>query len=556
MKRGISQQSNERLEKTMLALSDTQKHWVQSTLDRMSIEECAGQLLCPLWHQNTTENWLRLLDEIPLGALFIRQMPQAELRSLLTTLNDHLALPLLVVGDLENGATAIGDHATAFPWAMAAGAANDDSLMIARGQATAIEGRSAGFNWNFSPVVDLNLNFNNPITNIRALSDDPEHVIRLAVPWIQAMQAHGMMATAKHFPGDGIDDRDQHLLTTLNTLPMEQWWALFGKVWKAVIDAGVRCVMPGHIALPDYQGYQDNPQAAPPATLDPKLLQILLRGELGFDGLIVSDASAMNGLATRLRPEKRIVESIKAGIDVYLFPNTVEDYHHLVKAVQQGDLSEERLREAAQRVLEAKAWLNLTESAFGAAPTPEQREAFSVASIQQAEKAIVVIKTGEQFPIKLPPEAHVLTVTIGHLNEFLGGDLHGFDRALAEQGFHISHLVNPDNEILRSAAQTHDAVFINNITIPFAMPGTIRTVIGHFHSWAWRSLFMEHPQVYYTAFGTPYLLYEMPHIPNLMLTFGTSLAQQQAAVRAWLGEIVPQGDLPIQLPTISIKPLT
>jgi len=344
------------------ALSDKQKQWVQSTLDGMSIEQCAGQLLCPMMGQSSTANWLSLLHEVPLGTIFIRRMPQAEMRSMLAVLQDHTDIPLLVAGDLEHGANAIADKATLFPWTMAAGAADDEALMFTRGQATAIEGRHAGFNWTFSPVVDLNLNFNNPITNIRALSDDPERVIRLVVPLIQGMQTNGIMATAKHFPGDGIDDRDQHLVTALNTLPMEQWWTLYGKVWKAVIEAGVRCIMPGHIALPDYQGYYDNPADAPPATIDPKLVKTLLRDELGFDGLIVSDASPMNGLATRLPPERRVVESIKAGIDVYLFPDTVDDYRRIVNAVRSGDLPESRLRDATRRVLEAKAWLNLPEA--------------------------------------------------------------------------------------------------------------------------------------------------------------------------------------------------
>lgn len=538
----------------LASLSDKQNQWVKSTLDAMSIEACAGQLLCPMMGQSNTESWLGLLNEVPLGTIFIRSMPQDELRDMLAVLQEHTDIPLLVAADLERGANAIADKATSFSWAMAAGAADDENLMVIRGQATAIEGRYAGLNWNFAPVVDLNLNFNNPITNIRALSDDPESVIRLAVPLIQAMQENGMIATAKHFPGDGVDDRDQHLATTFNTLPMEQWWALYGKVWKAVIEAGVRCIMPGHIALPDYQGYQKDPQAAAPATLDSKILQKLLREELGFDGLIVSDASPMNGLATRLPLERRAVESIKAGIDVYLFPNTVEDYQHIVEAVHTGDLSEERLRDATRRVLQAKAWLNLDESFFGSEPTTEQREAFSIASIQEAEKGITVVKQGESFPVSLSSAARVLTVTIGHINQAFGDvDLDAFDEALRNRHYQVTHLVNPDNETLRTAAKEHNAVFINNITVPFATPGTVRTVIGHFNSWAWRSLFMEHPRVYYTAFGNPYLLYEMPHIPNLVATFGTSTKQQSAAVRVWLGEIAAQGHMPVKMPTVQIQ---
>jgi len=534
-------------------LSYQQRQWVQSTLDDMSIEECVGQLLCPMAREISAEYWLPLLEQVPLGSVFFMSIAQDESRELLSRLNDNVAIPLLVAGDLERGANAIHDKSTSFPWTMGAGAANDAQLMAVRGQATAIEGRYAGLNWTFSPVVDLNLNYNNPITNIRALSDDPERVIRLAVPWIQAMQEHGMMATAKHFPGDGVDDRDQHLVTALNNLPMDQWWELYGKIWHAVIDAGVRCIMPGHIALPDYQGYQDDPETAPPATIEPNILQTLLREELGFDGLVVSDASSMNGLATRLPPKRRAVESIKAGIDVYLFPNTIEDYHHLVDAVHTGDLPEERLREATRRVLEAKALLNLPEDFFGEERTEEQIEQFSVAAVQQAEKSITVIKQGETFPVSLSSEARVLTVTIGVINEGFGGtDLDIFDEELINRGYRVTHIHNPDNDTLRSSANEHDVVFINIVTLPYATPGTIRTVVGHFHNWAWRSIFTEHPRVFYTTFGNPYTLYEMPHIPNLMATFGTTAEQQRAALRVWLGEISPQGSLPVQLPTLRI----
>ena len=539
-----------------MPLTDDQLQWVQSTLDGMNIEDCAGQLLCSLIRPHAAEEEvLQLLGQVPLGSIFFLSIAEKDLQSLLKKANQQATISLLVAGDLERGANTISDTSTSFPWSMGAGAANDEHLMTIRGQATAVEGRFAGLNWNFAPVVDLNLNFNNPVTNIRALSDDPERVIRLAVPYIQAMQANGMMATAKHFPGDGVDDRDHHLQTTYNTLPMEQWWELYGKVWRAVIDAGVACIMPGHIALPDYQGYQDNPQLAPPATIDPQLIQTLLREELGFDGLIISDATSMNGLATRLPPERRIVESIKAGIDVYLFPNTVEDYQHLVNAVHTGDLSEERLRDATRRVLTAKAWLKLPESFFGAEPITDQCEIFSAGAIQQAEKSITVIRQGDEFPIVLPPNARVLTVTIGKINEMFGNpDIEPFDEALKDRGYQVTHLANPTNDELRSLCREHDAVFINNITTPYATPGTIRTVVGHFHNWAWRSLFMEHPQVYYTAFGNPYLLYEMPHIPNLIATFGTTAEQQTAAVRVWLGEIPPQGSLPVQLPTVQIHP--
>ena len=263
------------------------------------------------------------------------------------------------------------------------------------GQATAAEARYAGMHWTFSPVIDLNYNFLNPITNVRAFSDEPERVIHIATAMIEGLQGDGLLAaTAKHFPGDGMDDRDQHLATTINNLPLADWQATYGKVWRAAIDAGVLCVMPGHISLPDYQGFTDHPVDAPPATLDTKLLNDLLRKELGFDGLIISDASGMIGMTTRVPSNTRVVECIKAGCDVYLFPETLEEYGYLLDAVKEGRLSEERVRDAARRVLELKARLNVHIDPFGPKPSDEDKSSYQATAQAVADKSITVLRGG------------------------------------------------------------------------------------------------------------------------------------------------------------------
>ena len=129
-----------------------------------------------------------------------------------------------------------------------------------------------------------------------------------------------------------------------------------------------------------------------------------------------------------------------------------------------------------------------------------------------------------------------------------------FDDELRERGFSVNHLLNPNNGELRAEVAEHDAVFINVYTIPFAVFGTVRTVIGHFNSWNWRSIFVDCPHVVYTAFGSPYLLYEMPHVPNLIATYGATDVQQKAAVKVWLGEIKPSGTCPVSLPKTTIRP--
>jgi beta-N-acetylhexosaminidase len=535
------------------ALPPKQAQWVEKTLSKLSLEESIAQLLCISQGESSKEYWLRLIEKMPIGSMRARTKSAQIYQALLQETQKHSPIPLLVPANMEHGAAELGGYGTDFPWAMAAGAADDEALMTTRGQAIALEARHIGINWVFHPVVDLNYNPNNPVTNIRSMGDQPERVSRLAVATIQALQANGLAATAKHFPGDGIDDRDQHLLTTVNSLPFAQWLETYGQVWRAVIEAGVTCIMPGHISLPDYQGYHDHPGAAPPATLSPELLVDLLRQELGFEGMIVSDNASMIGLRIHTNPEDQIVSCIAAGIDMYLNADPEHDFERLLQGVRDGRLSEERIQQATRRVLEMKARLNLFETAFGPAPTAEQTARFQEAAQSMADKSVTILRQNEPLTLTLEPGAKVLTVTYGQFSPLFGeSDLEAFDQALAERGFEVTHLLNPTSNELRQAAQSHQAVFINLSITPFTALGSIR-MTDSFRTWGWRSLYLTHPQVVYTAFGNPYIAYEAPNLPRLMTTYGRSIVSQRAAVKVWLGEMDAQGTLPVQMPQVQIK---
>ena len=543
----------------LVPLTAEQQRWVDNTLDTMTLPQCVGQLLCAFSPRFSTDDWLDLLKKVPIGSLTVRRTSSAGLREQMHALQDQSAVPLLVTADLEHGAVSLTDG-TEFPWMMGAGAANDPELMFAMGQATAAEGRYAGLHCTFSPVIDLNYNFNNPITNVRALSDQPERVIYLATAFVRGLQADGRMAaTAKHFPGDGIDDRDHHLSSTVNSLPFEQWKATYGRVWRAVIASGVMAVMPGHISLPDYQGFADRPEQAPPATLSPKLLGDLLRAELGFDGLLISDASEMIGLTTRISSDKRAVQCIESGLDVYLFPDTLKDYERLIRAVEQGHLTEGRVRQAARRVLELKARLNLHRDAFGPKPAEADVDRYQQAAQEMADRSITVLRSDGHPPLELEPGSRVLTVTIaqlgprGELTPGLG--LEAFDDELHQRGYQVEHLLNPADDLLPAKAAEHDVVFLNLIALPYMVMGSIRNLVGHIGHWKWRSLFADHPQVLTTSFGNPYVLHEMPHLPNLLAAYGNSEVSQRAAVKVWLGEMEARGDCPVRLPETTIRPL-
>jgi len=319
------------------------------------------------------------------------------------------------------------------------------------------------------------------------------------------------------------------------------------------------CIMPGHISLPDYQGFSENPVDAPPATLDSKLLVDLLRTELGFDGLLISDASGMIGLSTRVPSDERVVQTIKAGMDVYLFPETLDDYERLLQAVKQGTLSEERVFDAARRVLELKARLNLHIDPFGVKPTESETNHYQESAQIMADKSITVMQSDGRPPFDLKAGSRVLTVTIGKISTYSRfrpqPELETFDEELRQRGFHVEHLLNPsDDELLAKAAEA-EVVFLNLLMLPYMEMGTIRNLVGHLGHWRWRSLFIDHPNVLTTSFGNPYVLHEMPHLPNLLAAYGDSAVSQRAVIKVWLGEIEAQGDCPVRLPKKTIQPL-
>lgn len=536
-------------------MRESQQQWVDRTLNSLSLEQTIGQLFNISRPIEDADSWLRLLEKFPAGAFSARTKSAEAYQKLLSELQKNVPVPMLVIANMEHGASEWPDYGTDFPMLMAAGAANDEALIAQLGQATALEARHIGIHWVLSPSVDLNYNFNNPVTNTRAIGDKPELVGRLASVLIQSLQANGVAATAKHFPGDGMDDRDQHLATTINNLPFAQWQETFGRVWRQVIEAGAYTIMPGHISLPDYQGYADDPAAAPPATTSRKLLIDLLREDLGYTGLIVSDSMTMIGITSRTSPAERAVATFSAGVDLYLNSDPEHDLARVLQAVREGRLSEEQIYQSARRVLELKAKLNIVDSPFAPAPTGEQQANFTQAAQTIADKSVTMLRGEEQIPVNLEAGSKVLTVTIAKLNPMFGQkDLEIFDEELRSRGFAVEHLLNPKTAELMEAAQRASVVFINVFVSPMTTLGTARIVTDHFPTWGWRSLFTEHAQVYYTTFGSPYLLHELPHIPNLMATYSGGDVSQRAAVKVWLGEMDAQGVLPVALPQIKIKP--
>jgi beta-N-acetylhexosaminidase len=445
-------------------LSAAQQGWVDTTFARLDTEDKVAQLLIPTLgaYDYRREAVDAFLAERALGGIFVGMAERDRHRAEIAQLQARCTIPMVVASDLEAGAGHFVYGGVPFPEPLAVAAADDAELAYTLGTAAAREGRYAGIHWTFAPVVDVNINPENPIANTRSLGDDAERVARLAVAIVRGMQEQGLAACAKHFPGDGVDDLDHHTVTTVNTLSRQEWYRISGLPFRRAIAAGVWSVMVGHIALPAWDDSRHACGVYCPASISHKLVTGLLRQELGFQGLIVTDDMNMGGVAGYARRRDRTVACIAAGCDMLLFPKLPDDYLTLVAAVRSGALPEARVDNAVRQILAFKTRLNLhTGALFGPPVSTQEQQAFADASRQIALAAIVKVRDLHgTLPIRhLRPGARVLTITLASDSQ----EVPEVDRALQERGYHVDHVYNPDDLRLSDQTFAYEAVFVNFI---------------------------------------------------------------------------------------------
>ena len=274
-------------------------------------------------------------------------------------LDEVAPVPLLKAANLEEGGAGATTDGTLFGWPMMVGAANDDGMVEKFGKVCAAEGQSVGVNWTFSPVCDIDMNYRNPITNVRTYGSDKEKVKKNTQIYVEAVQKCGVAACAKHFPGDGVDYRDHHLHPTYNSLSAEEWYGSYGAVYQNLIEHDLLSIMVGHIVQPAVQ-MEINPKLSfadcLPASQSRELLTGVLREKFGFNGVITTDATIMGGYCMAMERRKAIPASVMAGCDMIVFnTNLYEDYSYILEGLKTGLLTEERLDDAVTRILALKA---------------------------------------------------------------------------------------------------------------------------------------------------------------------------------------------------------
>lgn len=397
-------------------LTDEEVRWVRSTLLSMTTEEKIGQIFCITGMETGPKALTDLIQTYHPGGFMYRAGNGEEIQEAYRIMQETSKIPMLLPCNLESGGNGLTTNGTFFGKEMAVAAAGDPEHAYRFGLVCGREGGSVGCNWTFSPIVDLDLNWRNPITNVRTFGSDPDTVITLAKEFIRGLKDAGfpMASCIKHFPGDGADERDQHLLSSVNDLSAEEWERTYGRIYRALIEDGAETVMVGHILQPALTrklcpGIKD--EEIYPGSTNRYLMTELLRNTLGFNGLISTDATPMVGFTGTKTRKDAILSALSGGADVILFcKNMNEDFATIEDGLRSGALSEERLDEAVARQLALKAHLSLPEKVKNGTIIPGKDALKNIGTEEHhtwayacADEAITLVKDNQKL-LPLSPE--------------------------------------------------------------------------------------------------------------------------------------------------------
>ena len=523
-------------------LDASQAEWVRDTLRGMTREEKAGQLFCVLGDANTPEGLIDLIQNYHCGGVLFRSGPQKEIRAKYDALDAYAKYPLLKAANLEEGGAGVLSDGTYFGSQMQVAAANDLDCTEAFGADCAMEGRSVGVNWTFSPVVDIDLNFRNPITNVRTFGSDTDKVLKNASVYVRTVQKYGVAAACKHYPGDGVDYRDQHLHPTYNSLSAEEWFNSFGRIYKTLIDEGLLSIMVGHIVQPNVIRAV-NPDATEadllPGSQSKEMLTGVLREMYGFNGLIITDATIMGGYTMTMPRREAIPATINAGCDMFCFGTDIrEDISYILEALEDGRLSMERLDEAVTRVLALKASLS------GEFPEPEIDPKAEQARC--ADKAITLVKDSQNLipadPARYP---HIRLMTLGSDDAYGKSMTDVAVDYLESRGFDVERYDPMADDLHGTREIPGDRLTLILCNLPAASnQTTVRITWCEKHALEIPRFLYEEP-IAFISFANPYHLQDIPRVRTFINAYTATEAAITAALSKLLGDSPFTGVSPV-----------
>lgn len=559
--------------------------WANDELRRMSLEEKIGQLISVgvnATFMNQDSDAYRALkhhvEDNHVGGIILFRGPVYESVMLVNRMQQLAHYPLLISADLEAGAGMRFDDTVNFPWNMAVAATSNPEYARRQGEVTGREARALGVQQVYAPVVDVNNNAANPVINVRSYGEDPADVARFAAAFTEGAQSAGVIATAKHFPGHGDTAVDSHRGLPEINVARARLNSIEFVPFQASVNAGVGAVMVGHIALPQIDGTSIKPlpktikgkpldtdeageiveeKATMPATMSPVMGNIL-RNDLKFSGLIVTDALSMSGLTIYFTQEEAAVRALEAGADQLLKPADVDAaFRGVAAAVKSGRITEQRVEQSARKILAAKYDLGLVAQRQTSLETIDRVVSSpDVAKLatEIAEHAITLVRDDDKLlPLAgLKPDARIfnLAITNGEDRSWIAGP---FVSRLARGGRRVETLVlddrSSDQEVQKALelAKTSDLVIAslygrvrtgqkNSVGLPDPGARTLSTLIA------------AKTPILGISFGNPYLLQSFSGLRTYIVAYGDMPSLQQAMARAVLGEIDVVGKLPISLP--------
>jgi len=544
-------------------LTPEQQAWVERTLAQMTLEEKIGALLFPVasgtFTNQTSDEFQAIRDNIEkyhVGGYHVEGDGgnPASAAMLIERMQSMAKIPLLVTADLEGGPGYQFDGATRFPRGMAIGATGNTEYAYQAAHITAQEAKAMGIAVNFYPVVDVNNNPKNPIINIRSFGEDPEKVGQFGASYVKGSEDAGLIATAKHFPGHGDTSINSHLELPVLNFDRARLNLIELPPFEDAIKAGVDAVMVAHI---DLSQLEKTPGL--PASLSPTVTTDLLRKDLGFKGLVFTDALVMHAITNTFGAEQAVVMAIEAGADVALEPADIpKSFAALEGAVKQGKISRERLDQSVRRQLEAKAWEGLP-----ARKAPDLDQIDKLVGSREAgqksqeimEHALTLAKDDKSaIPLKLDPGEDVLLLNFvdegnPEYSERPGVTFH--EEFLKRHERTLYAEVPPgvsDNElslIQQLAARYHTVVVSATIRIASYKTGALG--LNESQLYLLRQIAQRDAPTVVAVFGSPYLLDDVPEIPGYALAYEYYPGAESAMVRSLFGEIPFPGKLPVSV---------
>jgi beta-N-acetylhexosaminidase len=542
---------------------------VRRWMKNMTLRDEVAQLVFIAFHGEAGNSrsreyikFLRLIRDVRVGGLILTNVSnghtiqKAEPYALAAFLNRMQRLtkvPLMVGGDFERGASMRVNGTTVFPHAMAFGAAGDPEFSRFEGQVTAREARALGVHWVYYPVADVNNNPDNPILNIRSYGEDPRAVaaqVRAFIEGAHSDKKNDVLTTAKHFPGHGDTAVDSHMALATISASRERLESVELVPFRAAIEAGVDSIMTGHLAVP---------ALAPPdlpATLSPAILSGLLRNELSFKGLVITDALEMGGITKGFSSGEAAVRALEAGADTLLMPADAEAaIRAVVAAVASGRLTHQRIRESVVKILAAKERVGLDRrrsvdlDAIGdVINAPEANEKAQ----EIADRAVTLVRNGGNLvPLAAPdracylvlPESRYSSEGLAFTQEvrkrLSTASVTVLDPSLSRPDLDsaLAHLASCGSYVV--AAFASSAAYRGSVALEGDLPHVVETLAG-----AGKPLVL-------VAMGSPYLLRSFPNVPAYLATFSTVPPSETAAVKALWGEIDIRGRLPVSIPALA-----